>query len=154
MQAKNKPSVPAGNPRAAIDSAMANIKRELSAVTKDKTAGGGKYSYNYADLNQHLQAVEPLLAKYGCSLRQPTQFVGGKNVVISAIVHTESGMEASASLGLGEQIDMQKLGAAITYARRYTLSALLSMQAEDDDAVSTLPKKTGKPAAKSVLGDF
>ena len=59
-------------------------------------------------------------------------------------------------MGLGEQNDMQKLGGAITYARRYTLSALLSMQAEDDDgnAASNKGMAPNKTTAVSKRGDF
>jgi hypothetical protein len=48
-----------------------------------------------------------------------------------------------ASLRLPEIQDPQKIGSAITYYRRYTLTSLLALAAEDDDAnvASQAPKK-------------
>lgn len=136
-----------------INTAMENIKNELGSVTKTKTANAGKFSYNYADLNSHLEAVESILKKHGCTLRQPVKCVQGTNVVVSEIVHTESNQSVYSSVGLPEFEDMQKLGAAITYARRYTLSGLLSMKAEDDDAKGAVGnKRTNK--RNNRVGDF
>jgi hypothetical protein len=40
--------------------------------------------------------------------------------------------------------DMQKAGSAVTYARRYTLGALLAMKAEDDDGNTASGKTNTK----------
>jgi hypothetical protein len=134
------------NPRAGIDQAMFNIKSELTAVKK--TASNPFFNSKYADLNTILAAVEPLLYKNGCSLRQPVQCHQGQNIVLSAIVHTETGQEASSSFGIPSDIkDPQKLGSAITYFRRYTLGSLLAMQAEDDDGNVAVGKKASKITA-------
>ena len=141
------------NKRGPLDAALASIKAEMSPVTKD--GENPHFRSTFATLNAHLKAVEPLLIKYGCTLTQPTGYDArtGINVQITKITHTASGEAIESSLALGEQKDMQKLGSAITYARRYTLGCLLAMQAEDDDGNVAVGKKAVKPVSK-VQGDF
>lgn len=140
---------------AAIDAAVASIKASLTAVKKDSE---NSYIGNrFASLNAHLQLVEPLVRENGCILSQPTIFDArtGQNVQVTKITHAESGQSVEASLSLGQQTDMQKLGSAITYARRYTLSALLGMQAEDDDGnVASGIKSVAKKVKVNNKGDF
>jgi hypothetical protein len=140
------------NKRAALDAALANIKKEMSPVTKD--GANPHFRSTFATLNAHLKAVEPLLEKWGCVLTQPVVYDArtGSNVQVTKIKHTATGESEESSLNLGEQKDMQKLGSAITYARRYTLGCLLAMQATDDDAEGTMGRKKTKPAASQ--GDF
>ena len=137
---------------AAIDAAVFAIKSDLTAITKK--ADNPFFKSKYADLNTHLKAVEPLVGKNGCALTQQVVYDSrtGQNVQVTKITHVLSGQSIESSLALGEQPDMQKLGSAITYARRYTLSSLLSMQAEDDDAEGTMTRKPTKRA--SSKGDF
>ena len=48
---------------------------------------------------------------------------------------------------------MQSLGSAITYARRYSMAAILGITQEDDDAVTAMPSKqnTFIPANKPIV---
>ena len=77
-----------------------------------------------------IEQVEPLLEKNGLLLLQPIS----NNEVKSIIYHCESELSVESSIQLTQFNDPQKLGSAITYYRRYTLQALLGLQAEDDDA--------------------
>lgn len=140
------------NKRAELDKAIAGIKSELTSVTKDGV--NSHFRNTFATLNAHLKVVEPLLKKWGCVLTQPVIYYPGtgQNVQVTKIKHTASGESEEASLSLGTQIDMQKLGSAITYARRYTLGCLLAMQAEDDDANAAVDKKPVKSVSNK--GDF
>jgi hypothetical protein len=119
----------------AVLPALAKVKAELEAVSK--SSNNPFFKSKYADLNTHLDEVEPRLAKEGLLLLQPvnTDIVTGNSTVESRIYHTKTGQYVSSemSLVLGKST-MQDAGSAVTYARRYTLGALLSMKAEDDDA--------------------
>ena len=68
--------------------------------------------------------------------------------VRSEIYDVETGEVVISSLKLPEINDPQKLGSCCTYFRRYSLQGLLSLQAIDDDANSTIkqPTKKAKPA--------
>ena len=75
--------------------------------------------------------------------------------MVSRISDISTGEFLEASIKLPELNDMQKLGSAITYARRYTLGSLLAMAAEDDDGNSASGLKAkGKPSKKGSSNDF
>jgi hypothetical protein len=121
---------------------LAKVKEELGAITKG--SDNPFFKSKYADLNTHLEAVEPLLHKNGMILLQPIQIIDGVNTVSSIIIHAKSGQKVSSSMKLIGENDMQKAGSAVTYARRYTLGALLSMRAEDDDGESAVGRTSSK----------
>lgn len=145
--------------------ALLKVKLNLQAVSK--TSDNPFFKSKYADLNTHLEAVEPLLHENGLLLSQPVTTSESGNVVKSIIYHAESGQSVESSMLLIGETDMQKAGSAVTYARRYTLGALLSMRAEDDDGEASLGRKNKnstkkapsklkssfRPSSKTTTGD-
>lgn len=131
-----------------IYTGLAKVKEELGSIVK--SANNPYFKSKYADLNTHLEAVEPLLHKNGMILLQPIQIIDGVNTVSSIIIDTKSGQKISSSMRLIGEADMQKAGSAVTYARRYTLGALLSMRAEDDDGESAVGRTTSGSSKKST----
>jgi hypothetical protein len=116
---------------------IAEIKKEIGTIKKDKT---NKFFNNapYFDINQLIEAVEPLLEKQSLILLQP--IINGN--VITMIIDIETKEKIESELKLPEELNPQKIGSAITYYRRYTLQSLLSLQAEDDDGnKASEPKK-------------
>lgn len=125
--------------------ALAKVKAELKAVVK--SSANPYFKSKYADLNSHLEEVEPLLEKNGMVLLQPPVVsADSSNIVETFIVHIESGQFVGSSMKLVGETDMQKAGSGVTYARRYTLKGLLAMKDTDDDAESTM----NRPSKKSV----
>lgn len=123
------------------------VKKGMGAVVK--SSKNPFFKSTYADLNAHLDLIEPLLEANGLVLTQSTLAnpqLG--NVVKTDITDTDTGAQISSVLQLPKLDDMQKLGSAITYARRYTLGALLAVQTEDDDANAASGK--GVKAVSSV----
>jgi hypothetical protein len=112
--------------------ALAKVKLNLGGVAK--SSANPFFKSSYASLNTHLEVVEPLLQENGLILVQPVDYSEEGNLVESIIFHVKSGQFISSSMKLVGEKDMQKIGSAVTYARRYTLGSLLSMQAIDDDA--------------------
>lgn len=109
---------------------IAKVKSELTSVLK--SSDNPFFKSKYASLNSHLDVAEPLIEANGGVLLQP---VNADNTVESIIYHVESGQFVSSQMFLLlPKNTMQDAGSAVTYARRYTLGALLSMKAEDDDA--------------------
>ena len=137
--------------------ALFKAKQEFTAVSK--SADNPFFKSKYASLNEHLEVVDPVLYKYGLMLLQPAT---GSSVE-SIIVHAESGQWVSSDMNLVlAKNSMQDAGSAVTYARRYTLGALLSLRAEDDDgetatgrgksyAASTAPKAVAEAAVKAAI---
>lgn len=120
--------------------ALLKVKLQLQAVAK--TSNNPFFKSKYADLNSHLDAIEPLLHEEGLVLLQPVVSSDAGNFVVSRIYHAESGQFVQASMKLIGESDMQKAGSAVTYGRRYTLS-LLTVKAEDDDGNAASGKSTG-----------
>ena len=115
---------------------LAIAKAEIGAISKDST--NPFFKSKYFDINNLLAHVEPILQKNGLLCLQP--IIDG--VVITQIfdIEIEHGCCIESSIPLTDERDPQKLGSQISYFRRYTLSSLLAIQAEDDDANSAKPK--------------
>jgi len=95
------------------------------------------YKSKYYDINSLLETVKPILEEEGLLLLQPIE----KNCVVSKIIDAESGDCVISAMNIPDIDDPQKIGSCITYFRRYTLSSLLAVEAEDDDANATVKKE-------------
>ena len=102
-------------------------KLEIGIVAKN--AKNPHFKNTYADINALISAVEPILLEKGLILLQPIK--DGKQY--TEIHDIETGEHVESFLDLNTTLAPQPLGSAITYFRRYTLQALLSLQADDDD---------------------
>lgn len=84
----------------------------------------------YADLATIWCAIKPLLTKNGLVISQP---IFG-NIVRTTLYHLSGEFLTSEfPIIAKEPNNPQAYGSATTYARRYSLSALLSLQTEEDD---------------------
>jgi hypothetical protein len=133
------------NEKQTLHEALNSARAEFKDIVKNSV--NPHYRSKYADLSECLDAVTDALAKHGITLTQP---------IVDGLVYTviQKGDEKlEASLRLPEISDPQKIGSAITYYRRYTLTSLLALAAEDDDAntASQAPKKV-QPQAKPAEG--
>ena len=111
----------------AIYGKLFELKSEIGKISKDST--NPFFKSKYFDINALLEHVEPLANKHGLLILQP--IIDGK--VTTQIIEPVSGDMVTSGISLGNGIDPQKKGSEITYYRRYTLSSLLGLQAEDDD---------------------
>lgn len=102
---------------------------------KTKIAKLGSYEYKYADLGDILPVVRPLLAKHGLSwTSRPAQTEDGGMVLVFKLAHTSGETdEGGMPLGVKAGCKPQELGSALTYARRYAITAQLNLATEDDD---------------------
>jgi len=104
----------------------------------------------YADLAGIRDAVIPALTANGIAV---VQTLDGTSV-LTRLMHS-SGQWIESACPVPAVPDMQKMGSAITYARRYSLSAICGIAAdEDDDAnAASEPTKAGPVAvAKAPAG--
>ena len=93
------------------------------------------FKNTYASLEQILSEVKPILTDCGLILLQPLNDKG-VCTVITMVDGTETDFVES-YIPLPTNLAPQPLGSAITYYRRYTLSSLLALEIDDDDAQST-----------------
>jgi len=112
--------------------ALFGAQKTFKPVTKG--AENPFFKSKYADLNTVLETVTEALNKAGIMILQPIGNDGTNNYVKTCLIHVETGefIESTMVLAL-KQNTMQELGSATSYARRYTLTSLLTLQTEDDD---------------------
>lgn len=135
--------------------ALSKAQSLIENVSKDKQA----YGYKYADLASCLAAVKKPLADNGLSVSQiVSQDKDGKQVLVTLLMH-KSGQWLKSIFALENVImkqcnSLQQMGAGITYARRYALSAIVGLTQEDDDAQSVSSKVIEKDQGLTVVKEF
>jgi len=119
--------------------ALSKAQLAIENVSKDKQG----YGYKYADLASCLQAIKKPLSDNGLSVSQLVTSDADKQVLVTLLLH-ESGqwlksMFCIENVVMKQCTSPQQIGAGLTYARRYALSAIVGLTQEDDDAAS-VPK--------------
>ena len=113
-----------------ISAALAKAQSQMKAATFNKT--NPHFKNRYADLAAVLDAIRKPLADNGLSVTQTTEIREGGFVLVTTLRHA-SGQWVASDYPLPVAAKPQELGSALTYARRYSLSALACIAADDDD---------------------
>jgi hypothetical protein len=116
----------------AIAKALAAAQREIGVAHKDAT--NPHFRSKYADLQAIDEACRPALSKHGIAIAQGTGYADGFVFVTTRLLHADTGewIESTLHIAPGKH-DAQGIGSAITYARRFGLSALAAVPAGVDD---------------------
>ena len=137
--------------RAAFFGALSRFQSQIPAIPKSQIArvssAKGNYSYRYADLADIQRAIAPALADCGLSVSFDTAQDPGGYLIQAKIHHTGGHSETTTfRVPVDDKARMnsaQAAGSALTYGRRYALTAALGIvTAEDDDdghAITTAP---------------
>lgn len=113
--------------------AEALSKAQSEIQDAEKNANNPHYGKSYADLSAVLQATREPLSKNFLSVSQIVVSEGDDYFLETTLLH-KSGQFISAKLKLLlMKKDMQGLGGAITYARRYSLASIVGIAQEDAD---------------------
>jgi hypothetical protein len=117
-----------------IAPALLAAQKAMGDAIKD--AKNPYFKSAYADLNSVREAVTPALHANDIVLLQPTvTTTDGRNFVRTTLLHASGEyILADTEIVCKVEKDPQALGSAISYARRYGLSAMLSVGTADDDA--------------------
>ena len=118
-----------------IHEAMVLIQKEIKNPAKNKTASGaGQYSYKYADLAEILTLARPICAEHGVYISQPIHAADGYLWVTSILRHaaSDTNIQSEWPICAVSGLKPQVMGTNTTYARRYSLSPLLGIAADDD----------------------
>ena len=117
-----------------LAASLAKAQSELEGAKKESTNPFFKSSY--ADLHAVIKSAFPFLSKYGLSVSQGNEIVPGAVCVTTLLMHS-SGQWLRSKIKLPlAKVDAQGVGAAMTYGRRYGLSAIVGIAQFDDDANS------------------
>ena len=111
-----------------------NVYTKLLAFQKlgisiKKSSINPHFKNEYADINEVLDKVKGPLSELGVVIFQEPSPEGLKTTFYD--VDTDTAV--SSLVPFINPTDMQKLGGAITYARRYSLIAMLGLEDDDDD---------------------
>ena len=100
------------------------------------------FNSNYADLHTVIESCMPQLSKNGISVVQGTDFNRIDGWFVTTMLMHSSGqwIKSSCKIILGPKQDIQALGSAITYGRRYLLSSMAGVGQFDDDGNSISQK--------------
>lgn len=116
--------------------ALSKAQGEMSNASKDKDNTFFKNAY--ADLASVWDACRDPLSKHGLCVLQTVDSVDGKMTLCTKLVHS-SGEYVESNLPINPiKNDPQGLGSAITYMRRYSLSALVGISPAEDDGEAAM----------------
>lgn len=130
--------------------AFVNAQRSIGRVVK--TGKNPHFNSKYVELNGLLEAVNEALEANHLFVLQTPQINERGEFVLETLVMHESGALAARSIWpikSKDNNDPQKIGGAVTYARRYSLMALMNVAGEDDDG--NLASQPAKPEPADEL---
>jgi ERF superfamily len=126
--------------------ALAGFQAEVANVPKNGV--NPFFKSKYATLENVIDTIRPTLKKNGLSF---AQFPDGDGLT-TILMHTSGEwLEASSAMTVRDATP-QGQGSAITYLRRYALSAVLGIATEEDDDgnAAAKPAERAQPAARTT----
>jgi ERF superfamily len=109
------------------------VKEAEAKITSSK---GTSFSYRYVPLDVLMEAIQPILTKNELVwISLPCRDEQNQPALKYRLTHVPSGeeIEETMPLVLTTQQDPKGHGSAITYARRYAITAVLNLSASKDD---------------------
>jgi hypothetical protein len=116
--------------------ALAAAQAELEPAKKE--AVNPHFRSKYADLSACWDAVRAPLARHGLAVSQLPSLDGDTVRLTTLLLHTSGefiGSDAAVRLA---KHDAPSVGSALTYLRRYALSAIVGLSTEDDDGAHAM----------------
>jgi hypothetical protein len=158
---RSSPSI--GNLAAALAKAqpeLVNPEKSLAATIRSESAGGAEQVFRYAPLSSGLEIVRKTLGQHEIATMQTTSIDQTAGIVNLTTVLAHASGEWIASdwpvCAISETATPRRMGAALTYARRYALFTLVGIAGEDDfDAPNlTMPtNRTSGPERPKATGN-
>ena len=129
--------------------ASALLKAQKNIKTVQANSENNHFQYKYADLASVIEACKKPLNDEGISILQAVE-----GTSVETILLHESGEYISCSVSIvsKDPNDPQKMGSAITYAKRYGLQSLVLLPTDDDDGngAATPIKKSSTPPPSAI----
>ena len=113
-----------------LNAALAKAQAQMTAIPFDRT--NPHFKSKYASLAAVIDTVRKPLADNGLSYTQTMEIRDGGLVMVTTLRHV-TGQCVVSEYPLPVAAKPQEMGSALTYARRYSLSALACIAADDDD---------------------
>lgn len=126
-----------------LAAALVAFQGDLVPVGKD--AANPFFKSKYASLQSVMTAVQPLLKKHKLAVSQFVSMSGDGSSALRTILMHASGQALEDTMPLLlPKSDPQGQGSAITYARRYSIMAVLGVVADEDDDANRATKAAEK----------
>lgn len=127
--------------------ALAKAQGDIEKAEKDKD--NPHFRSKYADLGNVVDAIKPALVSNGLAFTQICHEADNAAKIETIIIHSSGEWLSCGCISVPvSKNDAQGFGSALTYARRYSLSAAFGVAPEDDDgnaAAKAAPKKPQQP---------
>jgi len=133
---------------------LVNPEKSMTATIRSDERGGTEQTFRYAPLSSGLDIVRKTLGQHEIATVQTTAIDQAAGIVNLTTVLAHASGEWIASdwpvCGIAETASPHRMGAALTYARRYALFTLVGIAGEDDiDAPDlTAPRPGGLETQK------
>ena len=133
-----------------ISRALSVAQREIKGAEtlKENTFTKSKY----ADLTAVWNAVRDALSRNGLAVTQV--FEGTDPIILVTTLLHDSGQSISSAMPLNYVKDWHSLGSAATYARRYSLAALVGCAPEGEDDDGNLAQHSGRTPPPSSRKNY
>src|SRR3984893_12628529 len=123
-------------PLAKAQAELVNPEKTLTATIRVAAPGEGQRTFRYAPLSSGLDIVRKTLGQHEIATVQTTAIDQASGILNLTTVLAHASGEWIASDGpvcpIAEMASPQRMGAALTYARRYALFTLVGIAGEDD----------------------
>jgi hypothetical protein len=145
---------------AKAQSELINPEKSLAATIRPEDAGGAERTFRYAPLSSGLEIVRKTLGQHEIATVQTTSIDQAAGMVSLTTVLAHASGEWIASdwpvCAIADTATSHRMGAALTYARRYALFTLVGIAGEDDlDApdLTTPTNRTSGPEKPRSTGN-
>src|SRR5271169_1724992 len=129
---------------------LTNPEKSLVATIRPNGPGEAERSFRYAPLSSGLDIVRKTLGQHEIATIQTTAIDQAAGIInLTTVLAHASGEWLSSDwpvCAIGETATPRRMGAALTYARRYALFTLVGIAGEDDLDAPDLNLKAGAPA--------
>ncbi|PSO23668.1 ERF family protein [Bradyrhizobium sp. MOS002] len=133
---------------------LTNPEKSVRAVVRSPFPREDDRSFRYASLASGLDIVRKALGRHEIAILQTTRSdTTTQKIQLTTVLAHSSGEWVSSELPVCNVSDIEaphRLGAALTYARRYALFAMVGMAGEDEPEAPE-DEATGKPNRISLL---
>lgn len=136
-----------------ISAALAKAQALFPEIPKDKVVkvklkSGGEYTYKYAELSSIVNATRKPLADNGLSFSQTIGENEKGMTCETMLMHSSGEWILGITPMILKETDMQGMGGALTFSRRYGLSALIGVATEEDTDGDGSNRGASKPEQK------
>ncbi len=137
-----------------LATALAKFQGEIKSIRKNEE--NPFFKSNYADLAQLWDSIRESLSRNGLAVIQIPDSLNcnDSRMSLTTLVTHTSGQHISGTCIINlQKTDPQSVGSALTYYRRYALSAMLGLSTDDDDddAEKAMDRKESQKPVKQPI---